>query len=286
MVQALGAHADQVPEPRVAERTTGRSPIPTTSGASVGRPTSSHAAFGRTLRALDGLDLRSVSYGEDVHPMTLSRLAGRRIGAGRAPAFRLPGVTIAEPAYAQAVDWMLCAALADLGRPGRGSYYFRLGTRPLDQAPFEAARARLGDTVLRHQVLAGAFRLVEARGPGAMAQIAASGPVLPEVLAAAAELAEEGVAIHVIDVTCPDRVFDAWQGSSAWGIRTATTPSLAGVLRHSFDPSVPLVTVHETAPECLAWLGAALGVPTVAAPSTDTGPGALVNAVLAALSLR
>ncbi len=30
-----------------------------------------------------------------------------------------------------------------------GSYYFRLTTRPIDQAPFEAARARIGDAVLR-----------------------------------------------------------------------------------------------------------------------------------------
>jgi pyruvate dehydrogenase E1 component len=53
---------------------------------------------------------------------------------------QLPGVTLYEPAYVGALDWQLCAALAGVasGEQG-GSAYFRLTTRPLDQAPFEAA---------------------------------------------------------------------------------------------------------------------------------------------------
>ncbi len=92
----------------------------------------------------------------------------------------LPGVTFIEPAYATALDWLLCGALqgiatanaAALGptRDGTpvmedGSYYFRLTTRGLDQQPFQAARDRLGDAVLRRQVLAGAYRLVDAGPP-------------------------------------------------------------------------------------------------------------------------
>ena len=42
--------------------------------------------------------------------------------------------------------------------------YLRLSTRPIDQAPFEAARARLGDEQLRTDVLAGGYRLVEGAG--------------------------------------------------------------------------------------------------------------------------
>ena len=67
----------------------------------------------------------------------------------------LPGVTALEPAYATALDWLLCDAFGRIasGEPTveptalstSGAYYFRLTTRPIDQAPFEAARERVGD---------------------------------------------------------------------------------------------------------------------------------------------
>ena len=56
----------------------------------------------------------------------------------------LPGLTYAEPAYARALDWLLCDGLAGLARPGGGSSYLRLSTRPLDQRPFAAAVERRG----------------------------------------------------------------------------------------------------------------------------------------------
>ena len=67
----------------------------------------------------------------------------------------LPGVTFIEPAYAAALDWLLCGALQSIAAahaapPGSavaegGSYYFRLSTRGIDQDPFARARDRLGD---------------------------------------------------------------------------------------------------------------------------------------------
>ena len=118
-----------------------------------------------------------------------------------------------------------------------GSYYFRLTTRSLDQQPFQAARDRLGDAVLRRQVLAGAYRLVDAGPPadGApMVHLAGSGAVLPEVLAAAAELGEEGIAANVVDITSADRLYRAWQRTLRQGVRTATVPSIPGALRSAF----------------------------------------------------
>ncbi len=231
----------------------------------------------------------------------------------------LPGVTFIEPAYATALDWLLCGALqgiatanaAALGptRDGTpvmedGSYYFRLTTRGLDQQPFQAARDRLGDAVLRRQVLAGAYRLVDA-GPPAdgtpMVHLAASGAVLPEVLAAAAELGEEGIAANVVDVTSADRLYRAWQRTLRQGVRTATVPSIPGALRSVFGDRAPIVTVHDAASHTLSWLGSALGVPAVSLGvdgfgqsgavsdlyrAHDLDPGSIVNAALAALSLR
>jgi len=39
-----------------------------------------------------------------------------------------------EPAFSQDLEWTMLAALASLGRPGGTSAYFRLSTRPIDQA--------------------------------------------------------------------------------------------------------------------------------------------------------
>ena len=64
--------------------------------------------------------------------------------------------------------------------------------------------------------------------------LAASGAVLPEVLAAAAELAEEGIAANVVDVTSADRLYRAWQRTLRQGVRTATAPSIPGALRTAF----------------------------------------------------
>ena len=48
----------------------------------------------------------------------------------------LPGVDFCEPAFATALDWLLCDALRRLGDPSGSSTYLRLSTRPLDQEPF------------------------------------------------------------------------------------------------------------------------------------------------------
>ncbi|KWV32517.1 transketolase-like TK C-terminal-containing protein [Micromonospora rifamycinica] len=229
----------------------------------------------------------------------------------------LPGVTLCEPAYATSLDWLLCDAFGQIAQgtapaataaPAEdGAYYFRLSTRPLDQTPFEAARTRLGDAVLRRQVVAGAYRLVDAHqayphlADAPVVTLAASGAVLPETLAAAAELAEEGIAAHVVDVTSLDRLYRAWQRTLRQGVRTATVPSAPGALRAAFGDRAPLVTVHDAASHAMAWLGSALGVPAVPLGVDEFGqsgsvrelyelhdllPGSIVNAALAALSLR
>ncbi len=226
----------------------------------------------------------------------------------------LPGVTFIEPAYATPLDWLLCDAFGRIaaGPPAAltaaphddGAYYFRLSTRPVDQAPFEAARARLGDAVLRRQVLAGAYRLVDASELAAtgapVVHLVGSGAVVPEILTAAAELADEGIAAHVVDITSLDRLYSAWQRTLRQGVRTATTPSVPGALRAVFPDRAPVVSVHDAASHAMAWIGSALGVAAVPLGVDAFGqsgsvddlyeihdllPGSIVNAALAALSL-
>jgi pyruvate dehydrogenase E1 component len=227
----------------------------------------------------------------------------------------LPNVTFIEPAYAIALDWLLCGALQSVAAaasrlPGSqaaetGSYYFRLTTRAIDQQPFQAARERLGDAILRRQVLAGGYRLIDASEAAAAGAppvyLVGCGAVVPEVLAAAAELADEGIAATVVDVTSADRLYRAWQRTLRQGVRTATAPSIAGALRSAFPDRAPIVTVHDAASHAMSWLGSALGVPAVSLGvdgfgqsgavtdlyrAHDLDSGSIVNAALAALSLR
>jgi len=227
----------------------------------------------------------------------------------------LPGLTLIEPAYGVALDWLLRDAVArtagaihehQTAAPGEdGAFYFRLTTRPIDQAPFDAARARLGDTVLRRAVLSGGYRLVDATDHGLPAEaprvhVVASGAVLPEALEAAYELASEGIAASVIDVTSLDRLYKSWQRTLRQGVRTATAPSIPGALRTCFPDRAPIVTVHDAASHTMAWLGSALGVPAVSLgvdsfgqsgtvgdlyAAHDLDVGSIVNGALAALSL-
>lgn len=177
----------------------------------------------------------------------------------------LPGLTFAEPAYGAALDWLLCDGLQRLAYPDGDSLYLRLSTRTIDQSPFGAAAGRYGREELRGAVLAGGYRLVE---PSAATElvIAASGPVVPEAIAAAAGLEREGVATLVVDVTSSDRLFRGWRNAQERGIRSGTRVRddhhLAAVLAPE-ERRLPIVTVHDAASHHLAWLGGVYGARTV-----------------------
>lgn len=213
----------------------------------------------------------------------------------------LPGVTFAEPAYAQALDWWLCDGLRLLTDREHGeSLYLRLTTRPVDQSPFEAARSRLGDDELRRQVLAGGYRLVEGSGDDVV-HLFASGAVLPEVVAAAAQLAEEGVAANVVDVTSLDRLYRGWRSAARTAVRGAAPvvdDHHLATLLPAGERRAPIVTVHDAATHAMAWLGSVYGAPVVPLgvdtfgqsgsvrqlyEAHDLVPEAIVNAALVAL---
>jgi pyruvate dehydrogenase E1 component len=232
----------------------------------------------------------------------------------------LPGVVLMEPAFAQALDWLFCDAVAHVAgqksdttpdlRPNELAFYFRLTTRPVDQTPFALAKERLGEALLRSQVLAGAYRLVDGRFAtdartelhnAPVVHLVGTGSVLPEVLEAAKELASEGVVAHVVDITSPGRLYGSWQRTLKQGIRTARTPSFPGSLRPIFTERAPIVSVHDGSSHALAWLGSALGMPQVAMGVDSFGEsgtiqdlykihdldsGSIVNGALAALSLN
>lgn len=178
----------------------------------------------------------------------------------------LPGVTLAEPAYARALDWLLCdglARIADLERPSE-SLYVRLSTRPLDQRPFEAAVERAGEEPLRAAVLAGGYRLLDPPvGGRPRVVLVGCGAVLPEVLGAAEALDGEGVDAVVVDVTSLDRLYGEWAAGRRRRIgdvaAEATTPTVWRLL----EPGVPVVSVHDAASHAMAWLGSVHGTPVI-----------------------
>ena len=114
------------------------------------------------------------------------------------------------------------------------------------------------------------------------------------VLEAAAELSAEGIGVTVVDVPSPGRLYRAWRERIHDSVRTASRrprPEGLGV----FPSGVPLVTVQDGASHHLAWLGGALGVPTVCLgvdsfgqsgtvadlyPAFNIDAGAIVNAAL------
>ncbi|RLE26670.1 MAG: pyruvate dehydrogenase, partial [Actinobacteria bacterium] len=177
----------------------------------------------------------------------------------------LPGLTYAEPAYARALDWLLCDGLQRLGYPDGGSLYLRLSTRQLDQKPFELASERLGTEQLRMDVLAGGYRLVEPSDAADLV-IAASGPVVSEALEAALALEDEGVNVLVLDVTSSDRLYRGWRSEirdAARHARISEEPHQLANLLSTSERHLPIVTVHDAASHHLSWMGSVFGARTV-----------------------
>ena len=215
----------------------------------------------------------------------------------------LPTIHYAEPAYATEVDWLLCDAIDQLARPDGGSTYLRLSTRPIDQSPFAAALERHGEDVLRRNVLAGGYRLrdglVDGR-PGVT--IVTTGVMAPEALAAAEELADEGVQASVVHLTSPDRAYRSWRAGYVAAARTGRivrSPSQLHRLVPTDERRRPVISVHDAASHSLAWVGSALGTPQYALgvdrfgesgtiadlyEATGISVGDIVNAALLAIS--
>lgn len=174
----------------------------------------------------------------------------------------LPGITACEASYGRALDWLLSDGIRRLSEPDGASLYLRLSTRPIDQAPFEAAVGRLGVEAVRQDVLAGGYRLREpARESPSGIIIAATGPLMPEVLAAADGLEEEGIATTVLDITSQDRLFGEWREALARSARNQAVRSALHLEKiiNAAERHLPILTVQDASSHTLAWLGSVFG---------------------------
>ncbi len=171
-----------------------------------------------------------------------------------------------EPAFGQDLEWTLLHALGRLGRVDGTSAYFRLSTRPVDQAlaavPQESdARARR-----REQVLAGGYLLREAAGTPEVVLVG-MGVIMPETIAAAEELAEAAIEADVVCLTSADLVWRAWQA------RQGQQEGSSEILDILFPElrAAPIVSVLDGHPHTLSFLAAVRGAPIACLGVQDFG---------------
>jgi pyruvate dehydrogenase E1 component len=167
-----------------------------------------------------------------------------------------PSCVAWEPCFAQDLEWCLLDALGRLGRPDGSSAYFRLSTRPIDQALAAVPAEPAAREARRRAVLAGGYRLREAARSPAVTLVAV-GVMVPEALAAADELTAAGIAADVVCLTSPDLVFRALQA------RQGLAEGDDAVLEALFPAAraAPMVTVLDGHPHTLAFLSAVQRVP-------------------------
>jgi pyruvate dehydrogenase E1 component len=166
-----------------------------------------------------------------------------------------PRCTAWEPAFGQDLEWTLLHALSQLGHAGGGSSYFRLTTRPVDQALARTPSDPEARLRRREQVLRGGYRLRTATGAPQIALVG-TGAVMPEVIAAADLLAAGSVPCDVICLTSADLVFRALQ--SRRGLLDADEAILDELFPS--DRQAPIVTVIDGHPHTLSFLGAIQGL--------------------------
>src|SRR5207249_11314768 len=148
------------------------------------------------------------------------------------------------------------------------STYLRLTTKTVDQNLMDAALQRNGEEPLRRQVLAGGYRLVDRRYDAAdlsdhyVVQIVAAGAMIPEAIAAASMLHEEGVAANVINVTSPGLLYRGLADARRGHLRQRTTGPAAGRIGELILPDerrAPIGPVHDGAPHAPTCLASSAG---------------------------
>jgi pyruvate dehydrogenase E1 component len=161
-----------------------------------------------------------------------------------------------EPAFGQDLEWTLLAALGALGRPDGGSAYFRLTTRPVEQRLAAVPDEPDAQARRREHVLNGGYVIRSSDGPPEVTLVGC-GAVMPEVLAAADELAEAGRAVDAVCITSADLVFRALRARQ--GLTEAADDILDVILAP--DRAAPIVAVLDGHPHTLSFLGIVRNAP-------------------------
>jgi pyruvate dehydrogenase E1 component len=154
-----------------------------------------------------------------------------------------PGLVAFEPAYADELAVLLRWALGEIQEDDGESVYFRLSTRPVEQPD------RAMDPVLADSIVSGGYWLREP-GPKCELAIAYCGAVAPEALAAWEAIREDLPQIGLLAVTSPDRLHREWRSAATKG-----DPGMVGRLLGRLRPDAAIITVSDSHPATLSWLG-------------------------------
>ncbi|HXS48916.1 MAG TPA: transketolase, partial [Sphingomicrobium sp.] len=162
-----------------------------------------------------------------------------------------PGLRHYEPAFADELAAMMEHAVRLIDDPAGESTYLRLSTRSIRQV-------ERSDDSWRDGALNGGYWLCEP-APNAEAAIVAMGAVMPEALAAWEELREDVPGLGLLAITSPDLLHRGWTAAQAgrWG--GERKPSHVEQLLSRLSPRAGLVTIADSAPAALSWLGGVLG---------------------------
>jgi pyruvate dehydrogenase E1 component len=154
-----------------------------------------------------------------------------------------PGLIAFEPAFADELAILMRWAFGEIQREGGESVYFRLSTRPIEQPE------RAVDPALAEAIVGGGYWLREP-GDDCDLAIAYCGAVAPEALAAFEALREDLPDAGLLAVTSPSRLHRDWRAAARQG-----QPGLAGRLLGRLRPDAAIVTVSDSHPATLSWLG-------------------------------
>jgi pyruvate dehydrogenase E1 component len=146
---------------------------------------------------------------------------------------------------------MMQEAFRLIDDPEGESTYLRLSTRSI-------AQVERADDSWRQGALAGGYWLREP-GENAEAAIVAMGAVMPEALAAWAELREDIPGLGLLAVTSPDLLHRGWTEAQAKRWHGERQPSHVEQLLSRLSRGAGLVTLADAAPASLSWLGGVLG---------------------------
>lgn len=164
-----------------------------------------------------------------------------------------PGLAYFEPAYADEVALFMRWAFEHMQKPDGSSVYLRLSTRQVPQV-------KRAGSEWEADALKGGYWLRQP-APGAEAAIVFTGAIAPEVLAAFDQLADDIPGLGVLNVTSPDVLHRDWSASKAarWTdkpTQTCHAEDLLSVLARDAG----LVTVIDSSPGALSWLGGVSGM--------------------------
>ena len=231
----------------------------------------SHELFGKRLIPVGtlydpfisrGLDAMTYACYQDARFMLVATPSGISLGpeGGAHQSIFTPligighaSLTCFEPAYADELATIMKWGFDYMQRPDGSSLYLRLSTRPLAQPE----RPMTHD--LEASILAGAYWAIQPE-PGSDFALAYCGVVAPEAQAAFEIIREDLPGAGLLAITSPDRLQAGWNAAARArrkGRVNVTSPIEQLLARLAKDAT--LVTVHDSHPLALGWLGSVHG---------------------------